>query len=163
MFFARHGRVMDALFDVHTSYVPETDQGTHDAYRRTLQWSRRFIGLKVYMTLAELGGRGVAALVDRQAAMADLLREGLSAEGWTIANDTPLPLVCFTRQGLGADDVSALVRTIVAEGAVWVSEVRLPDGARWLRACVTHHEVAPPDVRALVQAVCRAAAHVIAP
>jgi aromatic-L-amino-acid/L-tryptophan decarboxylase len=162
MFFARARRFMEAVFSVQTAYVPETDEGTHDAYQETLQWSRRFIGLKVFMTLAELGAPGVAAMVDHQAAMADLLRDLLRADGWTIANDTPLPLVCFTRPGLRPDETSALVRSVVAEGTVWISEVRLPDGARWLRACVTHHEAGPSDVRALVDALCRARQDVIA-
>ncbi len=33
-----------------------------------------------------------------------------------MTNDTPLPLVCFTRPGLGAEETSALVRAVVAEG-----------------------------------------------
>ena len=156
MYFARERRFTEAVFSVHTAYVPETDPGTYDAYQQTLQWSRRFIGLKVFMTLAELGAPGVEALVDRQAAMADLLRALLRAEGWTIANDTPLPLVCFTREGLGPEETSTLVRSVVAEGEAWISEVRLPGGARWGRACITHHEVGPDDVRALVDALCRA-------
>ena len=161
MFFAKERRFTEAVFSVRTAYVPVTEEGTHDAYQQTLQWSRRFIGLKVFLTLAELGARGVAAMVDGQAAMADRLREMLRADGWTIANDTPLPLVCFTRPGLGPDETSALVRSVVAEGAVWISEVRLPDGARWLRACLTHHEAGPSDLRALVDALCRARQRVI--
>jgi aromatic-L-amino-acid/L-tryptophan decarboxylase len=156
MYFTRERRSTEAVFSVHTAYVPDTEAGTHDAYQQTPQWSRRFIGLKVFMTLAELGAPGVATLVDRQAAMGGLLRDSLRAEGWTIANETPLPLVCFTREDLGPEETSALVRDVVAEGAVWISDVRRPDGARWLRACITHHEAGPEDVRALVDALCRA-------
>ena len=156
MYFARERRFTEAVFSVRTAYVPETDAGTLDAYQQTLQWSRRFIGLKVFLTLAELGRDGVAALVARQVEMADRLREALWNEGWTIANDTPLPLVCFTRAGLDPERTTALVRSVVAEGEAWISEVRLPDGARWLRACITHPDVGPEDVRALVDALCRA-------
>lgn len=156
MFFGRERRFTEAVFSVRTAYVPETEPGTHDAYQQTLQWSRRFIGLKVFMTLAELGRSGVAALVDHQAAMADRLRESLRAAGWTVANDTPLPLVCFTHRDLDARGTSELARRVVAEGRVWISEVHLPDGRTWLRACVTHADVGPADVEELVGALARA-------
>lgn len=156
MFFAREDRFAEAVFGVHTAYVPDPEPGTSDAYQQTLQWSRRAIGLKVFLTLAELGRAGVEALVDHQAAMAERLREGLRADGWTVANETPLPLVCFTRAGLSPEETSDLVRRVVAEGRAWVSEVRLPGGERWIRACITHHEAGPDDVRALVDALCRA-------
>jgi hypothetical protein len=51
---------------------------------------------------------------------------------------------------------------VVAEGKAWISDVRLPDGRRWLRACITHHEVEPDDVRAVVDALCRARRRTIA-
>jgi hypothetical protein len=156
MFFVRDRRFTEEVFTVRTGYVPSTDPGTFDAYQQTLQWSRRFIGLKVFLTLAELGRAGVQSLVDRQAEMADRLRALLRADGWTVANDTPLPLVCFTREGLGPDDTTALVERVVAEGAVWLSEVRLPGDVRWLRACITHHDVGPDDAAALVAALARA-------
>jgi glutamate/tyrosine decarboxylase-like PLP-dependent enzyme len=162
MFFVRDRRFTEALFSVHTGYVPSTEPGTFDAYQQTIQWSRRFIGLKVFMTLAELGRPGLERLVDRQAEMADRLRDALRAEGWTIANDTPLPLVCFTRPELGPEETSALVRRVAHEGDVWISEVRLPAGARWLRACITHHEVDGSDLRALTEALARARAGALA-
>ncbi len=55
---------------MHTGYVPDAVAGRDDLYQHSLQWSRRFIGLKVFLTLAELGSNGIAALIDHQAAMA---------------------------------------------------------------------------------------------
>lgn len=162
MFFVRDRRFTERVFSVRTAYVPDAHQGTLDAYQQTLQWSRRFIGLKVFLTLATLGRAGLAAIVDRQAAMADLLRSRLAADGWTIANDSPLPLVCFRDGEAPPERTTALVRDVVAEGAVWISEVRLPDGRRWLRACITHAEAGPDDVHALVAALCRARARLAA-
>ena len=95
MFFVRDRRHTEAVFSVHTAYVPDSQPGTLDAYQQTTQWSRRFIGLKVFLTLAELGREGVERMIDGQAAMADLLRQALRASGWTITNDTMLPVVCF--------------------------------------------------------------------
>jgi glutamate/tyrosine decarboxylase-like PLP-dependent enzyme len=156
MFFCRSRRFTDAVFSVRTGYIPESEPGALDPYQHTLQWSRRFIGLKVFLTLAEYGAAGVAALVDRQVAIAEQLRDALSAHGWRVTNDTPLPLVCFTHPNLAPEAVPALARAVTCEGRAWISDVRLPDGARWLRACVTHPDTGPEDVRELVEAVRRA-------
>lgn len=156
MSFVRDRRFTERVFSVSTAYVPDAHADEPDAYQQTLQWSRRFIGLKVFLTLATLGREGVARLVDGQAATADLLRSALVAAGFTVANDSPLPVVCFHDGDAGPERTSALVRAVVAEGAVWISEVRLPDGRRWLRACVTNADAGPEDVQALVDALCRA-------
>jgi aromatic-L-amino-acid decarboxylase len=150
MFFCRWREHAAAPFAVVTGYVPDQDPEAPDPYTRTMQWSRRFIGLKVFLTLAELGADGVAAMIDHQVAMARLLREELAGRGWRITNDSPLPLVCFTREGA---DAAAMARAVVDSGRSWISEVRLPGGASWLRACITHHRSSPDDVRALVAAL----------
>jgi glutamate/tyrosine decarboxylase-like PLP-dependent enzyme len=150
MFLSRWRRFAEAPFSVQTGYVPAADPDAPDPYQRTLQWSRRFIGLKVFLTLAELGQSGIAALVDHQVAMARLLRDQLVARGWRITSDTPLPLVCFTRDGACP---ASLVRAVADSGISWISDVRLPDGNRWLRACITHHQSSPDDVAALVAAL----------
>ncbi|MEO8679777.1 MAG: pyridoxal-dependent decarboxylase [Vicinamibacterales bacterium] len=158
MFFVRDRRHTEAVFSVRTAYVPDAQPDTLDAYQQTIQWSRRFIGLKVFLTLAELGREGVERIVDGQAAMADLLRQSLRASGWTIMNDTLLPVVCFCDGDASPSRTTALVRDVVEEGTAWISEVRLPDERRWLRACITHADVGPADVRALVDALDRARA-----
>jgi glutamate/tyrosine decarboxylase-like PLP-dependent enzyme len=69
---------------------------TVDPYTTTAQWSRRAIGLKVFMALAELGINGFAALIEHQAQMGDYLRERLAKLGWEVVNETTLPVICFT-------------------------------------------------------------------
>jgi glutamate/tyrosine decarboxylase-like PLP-dependent enzyme len=157
MFFCRT-RASESFFSVHTGYIPEALVGREDLYQHSLQWSRRFIGLKVFLTLAEAGSEGIAAMIDHQAAMACLLRERLVEAGWRVMNDTPLPLVCFTHDDLPRETMADLPRRLAAEGMAWISEARLPGGERWLRACITHHETAASDVEALVSALGRAAA-----
>jgi glutamate/tyrosine decarboxylase-like PLP-dependent enzyme len=156
MFFARGRAVTGPAFEVHTGYIPDPEPRTVDLYQHSPQWSRRCIGLKVFLTLAELGATGVARLVEHQAAMADLLRAELTAAGWTIENDSPLPIVCFSHPSLiRGDRVARLVAAIVARGDVWLSEVRRPDGRHTLRACITHADTTADDVGALVVAVQR--------
>jgi glutamate/tyrosine decarboxylase-like PLP-dependent enzyme len=154
MFFCR-SRLPQEVFAVRPTYLPDSEAGTEDAYQQTIQWSRRFIGLKVFLTLAELGAEGVARLIDHQASMAQLLRESLAANGWRIVNGSPLPLVCFGRDEISADNIDHIAKAVVAEG-IWISVARLPKGEQCLRACITHHHASPDDVQQLVQAVNRA-------
>jgi glutamate/tyrosine decarboxylase-like PLP-dependent enzyme len=157
MFIARGRAVTEPAFHVHTGYVPDGEPGTVDPYQHSLQWSRRFIGLKVFMTLAERGERGIAALVDHQVARAALLRTELAAAGWSIENDSPLPIVCFSHPALGptGERVPALVRAIVARGVVWVSEVRYAGRCAVRRACITNVDTTDADVRALIAELAR--------
>ena len=71
-----------------------------DPYTNSTQWSRRFIGLKLFMALAEQGQSGYAEMLEHQARIGEVMRNALRASGWRIMNETPLPLVCFTREGL---------------------------------------------------------------
>ena len=63
-------------------------------------------------------------MIEHQARMGDLLRESLARAGWTIVNRTPLPLVCFTRDGL---DAGRFLADLYERQIAWMSEVRLGD------------------------------------
>jgi glutamate/tyrosine decarboxylase-like PLP-dependent enzyme len=154
MFFTRHRAALRAVFGVSTSYVPPAADGTADLYLEGLQWSRRFIGLKLFMTLAALGADGVRAHVERQTAMGDLLRARLRERGWAVVNDTPLPVVCFTHDRIraGARTTGDVVARVRAGGAAWLSDVELA-GERALRACVTSWRTSEEDVAVLVGAL----------
>ena len=156
MFFCRWRPSVESAFSVQPGYVQDAQPGTSDQYQYSIQWSRRFIGLKVFFTMAGLGAGGVADMVDHQADMAQHLRAELRRGGWRVTNHTPLPLVCFTRDQVPAELMAKIARSVADEGTAWVSEVRLPDGARWLRACITNHATGPRDVGMLVEALNRA-------
>ncbi len=147
MFFCRHPSAVSAAFRAETSYMPDRTSGTTaDPYVTSMQWSRRFIGLKLFLALAERGEAGYAAMIERQAAMGDLLRELLRRTGWAIVNSSPLPLVCFTRQGL---DIDSFLSTLLDRQIAWMSQVRL-DGSSAIRACITSFRTTESDVRQVV-------------
>jgi glutamate/tyrosine decarboxylase-like PLP-dependent enzyme len=133
---------------------PPSDASTADPYATSAQWSRRFIGLKLFLSLAERGESGYAAMIEHQVRMGDLLRETLTRDGWTIVNDTPLPLVCFTREGL---DTSRFLPAFYERQAGWISEVRPGDGAPVLRACITSFRTTPADIERAVSEMTRTA------
>jgi glutamate/tyrosine decarboxylase-like PLP-dependent enzyme len=155
MVFCRHPRIVGEAFRVQTAYMPPpSDASTADPYATSAQWSRRFIGLKLFLSLAERGESGYAAMIEHQVRMGDLLRDALTRDGWTIVNDTPLPLVCFTREGL---DTSRFLPAFYERQAGWISEVRPGDGAPVLRACITSFRTTPADIERAVSEMTRTA------
>jgi glutamate/tyrosine decarboxylase-like PLP-dependent enzyme len=158
LYLTRVPGVLERTFRVAAGYMPAS--GSHDAvvdpYAQTMQWSRRFIGLKLFLSLAVAGWRGYEESIRHQVAMGDRLRRGLVERGWTVVNDTPLPLVCFTRRGdATAAQLQALAADMVASGEVWISSVHL-DGGTALRACVTNYRTGPAEIDALLASLERA-------
>ena len=125
---------------------PDAADGV-DPYVLSLQWSRRFAGAKLFLTLATLGLDGYARMIERQFALGDRLRGALARDGWDIVNDTALPLVCFAPADRRR--IAAIERAIVTDGEAWLSSVGLR-GAACLRACITGFETDEGDVDALV-------------
>jgi aromatic-L-amino-acid decarboxylase len=159
MFFTRHREPILQAFRVEaSSYVPPAVPDTFDPYVTTVQWSRRFIGLKLFMTLAELGEQGMVRLIEHQAAMGELLRARLASSGWLLVNDSPLAIVCFTHPAIedGRTTASEVVGRVVGGGRAWISEVRLSGPITALRACITSHRTQPSDIDILVEELERA-------
>jgi glutamate/tyrosine decarboxylase-like PLP-dependent enzyme len=149
MFFCRHREVVQKAFRAETSYMPAKTAGAAlDPYTTTAQWSRRFIGLKLFMALAHYGESGYIEMIERQARLGDVLRDLLSRAGWRLVNATPLPVVCFTRDGL---DTQAFLQAMYERQIAWISEVRLGDSAPVLRACITSYRTTESDIEHAVR------------
>jgi glutamate/tyrosine decarboxylase-like PLP-dependent enzyme len=134
MFFCRHADTVEQAFRADVSYMPGKKVGpVSDPYTTTTQWSRRFIGLKLFLALAEHGESGYVEMIDHQAHMGHVLRESLKASGWRVVNTTPLPLVCFTREGLVP---SKFLADLHQRQIAWMSEAQLGD-TPVVRACIT--------------------------
>lgn len=147
MFFCRHPESAASAFHAEAAYMPnQSGTETFDPYTHSVQWSRRFIGLKLFMSLAQHGATGYADIIDRQTRMGDLLRQSLSSSGWTIMNTTPLPLVCFSREGL---DIPSFLAAIRERQIAWVSQAEI-DGIPVVRACITSYRTTERDVLRVV-------------
>ena len=154
MFFCRHREAPRQAFNVSASYMP-SDSGadTVDPYVTTLQWTRRAIGLKLFMAIAERGGTAFSNQIERQARLGDILRRKLQVAGWSVVNDTPLPVVCVTNAALrtGRTATTDIVAAIQARGRVWISDVVLGRRERALRACITSFRTTEADLDVLVE------------
>jgi len=157
MFFCRHPDAVAEAFHAETSYMPARTAGpVVDPYTTSVQWSRRFIGLKLFLALAELGESGYVAMIEHQARMGEVLREAVAHAGWRVVNHTPLPLVCFTRDGLV---VSEFLAALYERQIAWMSEVRLGDAPPVVRACITSFRTSESDVEWVVREMGRLVGH----
>ncbi len=153
MFFCRHNDAVAEAFHAETSYMPRTTIGpVTDPYTTSVQWSRRFIGLKLFLALAHYGESGYVDMIEHQTRMGEVLRESLKCAGWRIVNTTPLPLVCFTRDGL---DTTTFLAALHGRQIAWMSEIRLGEGAPVLRACITSFRTTESDIKSVVTEMSR--------
>jgi glutamate/tyrosine decarboxylase-like PLP-dependent enzyme len=147
MFFCRHRESVSRAFHAEVTYVSGEQTGpVFNPLANSAQWSRRFNGLKLFLALANLGESGYAAMIEQQARLGNVLRRALTASGWKLANETPLPLVCFTREHL---DATAFLTALHRRQIAWMSEARI-DGAPVLRACITNFRTTEADIHQIV-------------
>jgi len=152
VFLTRHGGDLASTFRVATNYMPSAEAA--DPYLVSAQWSRRFIGLKVFMSLAAVGRDGFAAQIEHDCRLGDYLRVRLR-DGWRIVNRTPLPVVCFvpdTSEHSGGAELNRIAHAVEASGAAWISVAELA-GRPALRACITSHRSTERDIDALCDAL----------
>lgn len=163
MFITRHPGILERTFRVAARYMPRegTELSVADPYAHSMQWSRRFIGLKLFLSLAVAGWGGYEEAIRHQTAMGDRLRERLQEEGWEVVNETPLPVVCFVGSGAAgrsAAFLEAVAADVVGSGEAWISTAVLGEVGPALRACITNYRTGPEDLEGLVAALGRARA-----
>jgi glutamate/tyrosine decarboxylase-like PLP-dependent enzyme len=154
MFLTRHRYALSRIFSVSTAYMPKEGErlAVVDPYVHSMQWSRRFIGLKLFLTLATTGWDGYARILRHQSEMGDLLRGRLTASGWSIVNRTKLPVVCFTPSDEEWDMAmhQRASDAVVESGSAWISTIMLGGKKPALRACITNYRTGPEHIETLL-------------
>lgn len=157
VYLTRHADILGRTFQIAAAYVPPKADGVEDPLAHSLQWSRRFIGLKLFLSLSVAGWDGYAQAMRHMTEMGAELRRELAANGWNIANATPLPVVCFTDarnpQRNSAEELEAIVRDVVSSGHAWISTTRIGAGQPVLRACITNYRTTAEDLNILIRAL----------
>jgi glutamate/tyrosine decarboxylase-like PLP-dependent enzyme len=150
IFISRRADLLSEAFHASTSFMPSSVSGV-DPYLNSVQWSRRFLGLRLFLALAAAGWEGLGAHVERGVEVIERVKERLLALGWRIANDSPLAVLdAIPPAAMG--DVRALVRRVVSSGRAWVAPTTF-EGQDVVRICATNGETALADMDALVRAL----------
>ena len=123
-----------------------------------MQWSRRFIGLKLFLTLVCIGWDGYRKLIRRALWMSADLRDRLEAAGWHVVNESPVAVLCFVDSD-DKLDLAGIAARVVADGRAWISTARL-EQRTVLRACVGNHLTGAKQLDQLMAALNDARARV---
>ncbi len=141
MFFSRRLQSLDNAFRVTVSpYMPiESDDADRviPPYHRSMAWSRRLTGLKLFLSLASVGVDGYRTVLRHQIAMGRELRSLLERGGWKLESHSPLPVVCFS-DPKGAE-APAIAAAVAKTGKAWVTTTQLTaHGCTVLRAGISN-------------------------
>ncbi len=150
MFITARPSVLSSAFHVSANFMPPSG-AIIDPYVTTAQWSRRFSGLRLFLSLAAAGWDGYARHVEKSVALAKALAEDLTAGGWRVLNDPSLAVLCIIPPD-ERTEVRTIVNRILASGSAWVSAATF-EGRDVVRACVTHGETSREDIAALVDSL----------
>jgi glutamate/tyrosine decarboxylase-like PLP-dependent enzyme len=150
MFITRHPAVLSEAFRVAADFMPSTVTAL-DPYLNTVQWSRRFMGLKLFLSLAAAGWDGYAAHVERAVEVIAIVKERLVTRGWQALNDSQLAVLCVAPPP-GFPAIREVVRRVLASGRAWVAVTTFA-GQEAIRICATHGEITGRDIDELVDAL----------
>ncbi len=143
MFITARPEVLPSTFDVKTSFMP-SHTTLLDPYLTSAQWSRRFGGLRLFLSMATAGWAGHAAHVEKSVALGQSLAREMTLRGWRVANDVAMGVVCL-EPPQGSPPVKQIIQAVLASGNAWVSAASFA-GRQVIRACLTHGETTEQDV-----------------
>jgi aromatic-L-amino-acid/L-tryptophan decarboxylase len=154
LFITKHPQILGKTFRIKADYMPKEagNLDVIDPFAHSLQWSRRFIGLKLYLALLFYGWKGFEQLIDQQIEKGQYLKNRLIGEGWEIYNNSPLPVVNFGLKSFAENENEALniAKKVIDSGDAWISVYRVK-GINALRACVTNYATTEKEMGILVE------------
>jgi len=151
----RQGRHACAAFAQEASYL--FGAGAHDQGLRTLECTKRMLGLPLYALLEVLGREALVAHVEHCFDLARAFAEELTAApDFELAVEPQANIVCFRHVPAGTGELDALqaaVRTRVLEsGRFYLVQTRL-GGTLWLRTTLIHPHTSLEDLRELLATI----------
>jgi glutamate/tyrosine decarboxylase-like PLP-dependent enzyme len=152
MFITRRPAQLSAAFHAATSFMP-SNVADVDPYVTSVQWSRRFLGLRLFLSLAAAGWDGLGQHVERSVELLGLLQQQLTTRGWRTLNEPLAGVLCIVPPKCGA--VRPIVNHVLGSGKAWVSIV-VTEGREVIRACVTSGTTTAEDISDLATALLRA-------
>ena len=150
MIIVREPGVLSEAFRVGAEFMPSSATSI-DPYLNSVQWSRRFMGLRLFLSLGAAGWQGYGAHVERAVQVIECAKARLAARGWSVANDSRLAVLCVLPPA-GSPPVREIVRKVLASARAWVAVAKL-EGRDVVRICATHGETTDADIDELVAAL----------
>jgi glutamate/tyrosine decarboxylase-like PLP-dependent enzyme len=149
-----------SAFSHSGDYVRIMNEGERESFAffdETLELSRRFRALKLWISLRYHGRAAFREAIDQDLRRARLLAEMIRSEPeLEILGEGPLSAVCF---GHRRSDNEAILRRVIQRGRVYLSNATVRDRFA-LRACFVNHRTQEEDVAAIVSEVLAAALEV---
>ncbi len=152
-FITSHPGILSDTFRIQTDYMPRDVDNLEvvHPYMHSIQWSRRFLGLKLYLPLLSFGWKGYQNMIDHTIEMGDYFRERVATAGWQIRNQTPLPVICFN-PSCSASATEMLCRKLIASGDAWISIYHL-NGQPTMRTCITNYSTERNHIDQLMESL----------
>jgi len=154
IFLTSHKNILHQSYAIKTAYMPEDGDPNQviDPYNHSVQWSRRFTGLKCFLPLAIHGWDGYAKVIDQQMKYGVLFRSMLHQAGWEVLNDSPLPIVCFTKASYQSNEMQTLVQQVIASGKAWLSVYPI-HGRQTARVCFNNYLTGEEELEKLLKTI----------
>jgi len=149
----RDHRTIDAAFQQEASYLfHEKEQPGVDFAQRTVECTKAGLGLKVFMVLAALGERGLAAYIDHEYALSQQAYEYLVGQSDVKCAARPEGnILCF--RVAGSDTKQLRIRDALnEEGSFYLSSTVFRE-QRYLRMVVINPETSLADIERCVERV----------
>ena len=139
MFITRHPQVLSPGVSRYRRLHAVQRSRSLDPYLNSVQWSRRFLGLRLFLSLAAAGWDGYGQHVERAVRVIGAIERALRAHDWQIANHSELAVLCVVPPpgSLAPRDIA---RRVLASGRAWVAVTSF-EGLEVLRICATHGEI----------------------
>lgn len=132
----------------------ENPAETFAFFDETIELTRRFRALKLWMSLQYHGRQAFREAIARDLSHAQLLAQIIQAQPeLELLAPVPLSAVCFRHR---TKDNSAILKRVIARGRVYLSNATIGDQFA-LRACFVNHRTTKEDVQAIVSEVIAAA------
>jgi aromatic-L-amino-acid/L-tryptophan decarboxylase len=135
-------RRLTASFGLKPSYLTdELDRGNerYQYYVHSFEQSRRFRGLKVWMSFKRYGARQIGEWIDGNVRQAKHLHSLAAKHSeFEAASDPPMSAICIRHRGADPDDAQSkelhaeVARRIEQDGRFWISTTELK-GKSWFR------------------------------
>jgi aromatic-L-amino-acid decarboxylase len=145
---------LEAALAHEEDYIPHDRPGAH-AVDITLEYSRPFRALKLWLAFRAHGADAFVAAIERNLSQARLLHRAVRrhADLEAMCGPPQLSIVPFRHVPRGVRDPdshnAALVRALQEEGRVWIAPATV-DGKVCLRPCIVNFRTTDDDVLALV-------------